>query len=160
MYKIALGGTYRQGGRSDGDSSGTWGCTLSRSQLGSWVTSSNRGSISSVTSSGKSISLRLGLSLTFDNTVVDQTSTMTDSLNSWIVGPCPPVTTGSLLELSFILPFTPGKIYSTISSCFKPTIQRSTVPLDFRDPEKYQFSLDLFEHKPCESFSVLVLVCS
>ena len=134
--------------------------TLFVSVLGRWVTSSNRGSISSLTSSGKNISLWLGLSLTFDNTVVDQTSTMTDSLNYWIVGLCPSVTTDSLLELSFILPSTPGKIYSTISSCFKPTNQRSTVPLDFRDPKNYQLSLDLFEHKPCESFSVPVLVCS
>ena len=134
--------------------------TLFVSVLGRWVTSSNRGSISSLTSSGKNISLWLGLSLTFDNTVVDQTSTMTDSLNYWIVGPCPSVTTDSLLELSFILPSTPGKLYSTISSCFKPTNPRSTVPLDFRDPKNYQLSLDLFEHKPCESFSVLVLVCS
>ena len=61
--------------------------TLSVSVLGRWVTSSNRGSISSVTSSGESISLRLGLSHTFDNTVVDHISTMTDSLNSSIVGP-------------------------------------------------------------------------
>ena len=134
--------------------------TLFVSVLGRWVTSSNRGSISSLTSSGESISLRLGLSLTFDNTVVDQTSTMTDSLNSWIVGPCPSVTTGSLLELSFILPSTPGKLYCNISSCFKRTNQRSTAPLDCRDPENYQLSLDLFEHKHCKSFSVPVLVCS
>jgi len=46
------------------------------------VTSNKRGSTSSVSSSVESISLRLGISLTLGNTVVHQTSTITDSLNS------------------------------------------------------------------------------
>ena len=46
------------------------------------MTSNKRGSTSSVSSSVESISLRLGISLTLGNTVVHQTSTITDSLNS------------------------------------------------------------------------------
>ena len=78
------------------------------------MTWSNRGSISSVTISVESISLRLGLSLIFDNTVVDQTSTMTESLNSSIVGPS--VTTDSLLELLYclLLRARPMKLYYII----------------------------------------------
>ena len=46
------------------------------------MTSNKRGSTSSVSGSVESISLRLGISLTLGNTVVHQTSTITDSLNS------------------------------------------------------------------------------
>ena len=46
------------------------------------MSSNKRGSTSSVSSSVESISLRLGISLTLGNTVVHQTSTITDSLNS------------------------------------------------------------------------------
>ena len=46
------------------------------------MSSNKRGSTSSVSGSVESISLRLGISLTLGNTVVHQTSTITDSLNS------------------------------------------------------------------------------
>ena len=46
------------------------------------MSSNERGSTSSVSGSVKSISLRIGISLTLGNTVVHQTSTITDSLNS------------------------------------------------------------------------------
>ena len=46
------------------------------------MSSNKRGSTSSVSSSVESISLRLGISLTLGNTVVHQTSTITNSLDS------------------------------------------------------------------------------
>merc|ERR1719430_3124992 len=55
---------------------------LSMAVGGRCVSSNKRGSTSSVSGSVESISLRLGISLTLGNTVVHQTSTITDSLNS------------------------------------------------------------------------------
>ena len=55
---------------------------LSMAVGGRGVSSNKRGSTSSVSGSVESISLRLGISLTLGNTVVHQTSTITDSLNS------------------------------------------------------------------------------
>ena len=55
---------------------------LSMAVGGRCVSSNKRGSTSSVSGSVESISLRLGISLTLGNTMVHQTSTITDSLNS------------------------------------------------------------------------------
>ena len=55
---------------------------LSMAVGGRCVSSNKRGGTSSVSGSVESISLRLGISLTLGNTVVHQTSTITDSLNS------------------------------------------------------------------------------